>query len=508
MQTLSIVIPAYNERPTILSILSRVLQVDLSGQSLAKQVVIVDDCSRDGTRELVEELGRDFRSVMVPALERRGIDPKAATRNVEFRAELHPSNRGKSAALRTGFRAATGDFILVQDADLEYDPNDYPRLLQPLLNGMADVVYGSRFAGAERRVHMFWHTVGNKALTTVCNAASNLALTDMETCYKVFRADVIKGLKLESNRFGFEPEVTIKLAKMRYRIYEVPIKYHGRTYEAGKKIGWRDAVEAMWCIAKYSMQSDFVEGAILEETLQKMSGMRHFNEHLFETLKPWIGSRIVEAGSGPGNITDYLLRCGEVTATDVEEDALRRLREAYGDYDNVRVARWDMQAPFRPPADTGPTDTVVCINVLEHIEDDRAALANARKVLEQANGRLVLLVPAHQALYSPLDEQVGHFRRYSQAGLREVLTEAGYDIEHVEWFNLLGFFGWWLNGRVLGRDRLPVGQLALFKALSRYWLEVEKRTMLPVGLSLIAVARPKSRSTRAEGRGSARLAVV
>jgi SAM-dependent methyltransferase len=230
----------------------------------------------------------------------------------------------------------------------------------------------------------------------------------------------------------------------------------------------------------------------MEETLEKMSGMRHFNEHMFRTIRPFLGTSIVEAGSGHGNITDYLLSCGEVTATDVESTALERLHAAYTGYDNIRILRWDMTEPLALPEDAPLPDTVVCLNVLEHIEDHHTALVNARRLLEPTGGRLVLLVPAHAALYSPLDEQVGHFRRYSRQSLEDVMTGAGFEVEHVQWFNLLGFFGWWLNGRVLERERLPTAQLGLFEAISGAWLQVEKRVKLPTGLSLIAAGRPSA----------------
>ncbi|MBN2198576.1 MAG: glycosyltransferase family 2 protein [Candidatus Aminicenantes bacterium] len=224
---LSIVIPVYNERKTIGELLRRVQAVRLK---LQKEIIVVDDCSRDGTREWL----RRFRHPQV-------------------RTFFHDVNQGKGAALRTGFARATGDIILVQDADLEYDPKEYPTLLQPILDGRADVVYGSRFQGGTHRVLFFWHYVGNKMLTTFCNMMCNLNLTDMETCYKVFKKDILNAIALKSKRFGFEPEVTIKLARLRCRIYEVPISYSGRDYSEGKKIGWKDGVAAVLHILRYSL---------------------------------------------------------------------------------------------------------------------------------------------------------------------------------------------------------------------------------------------------------------
>jgi glycosyltransferase involved in cell wall biosynthesis len=222
---LSVVIPVYNERATMGEILARVEAVDVG---FPKDIIVVDDFSTDGTREVLQGLGR------------RGL-----------RVLLQERNRGKGAALRRGFAEAEGDIVLVQDADLEYDPAEYPQLIAPILSGRADVVYGSRFLGGPHRVLLFWHSLGNRFLTTLTNMVSNLNLTDMETCYKVFRRDILQKLRLRSDRFGFEPEVTIKLAKLRARIYEVPISYAGRDYSEGKKIGWKDGLAAFCHIVRF-----------------------------------------------------------------------------------------------------------------------------------------------------------------------------------------------------------------------------------------------------------------
>ncbi|MDH3346542.1 MAG: glycosyltransferase family 2 protein [Desulfobulbaceae bacterium] len=230
IKKLSIVIPVYNEINSLEKVLRMVRAVTLP---MEKEIIIVDDCSTDGTRELMKNM---FASDLLTV--------------------FHPVNQGKGAALRTGFAKASGEIVLIQDADLEYDPTEYPKLLAPILEGKADVVYGSRFVGSKaHRVLYFWHMVGNRFLTLISNMLTNLNLTDMETCYKVFRLEVVQAITIEENRFGFEPEITAKVAKTRCRIYEVGISYSGRTYREGKKIGWRDGISALRCILKYNLFS-------------------------------------------------------------------------------------------------------------------------------------------------------------------------------------------------------------------------------------------------------------
>ncbi len=224
---LSIVVPVYNEIKTLADILERIQQVKMN-----KEIILVDDGSTDGSREFIKQYGE---------------------KNCNCTALFHDKNRGKSAALRTGFAHVHGNIVVIQDADLEYDPRDYHRLITPILEGKADVVFGSRFLGGPHRVLYFWHYVANKLLTTISNMFTNVNLTDMSTCYKIFRVEVLEGLELKSNRFGFEPEFTAKIAKKKLRLYEVPISYYGRDYSQGKKVSWKDGLHFLWCILRYNL---------------------------------------------------------------------------------------------------------------------------------------------------------------------------------------------------------------------------------------------------------------
>lgn len=241
---LSVVMPVYNERQTIEEILRRVQAV-----AIEKEIIVVDDKSTDGTRELLELLARNAETLGSMDLPRAG----KALRTDNIRVFFQEVNQGKGAALRRGFQAARGDMVIVQDADLEYDPQDYRVLLAPIEQGLADVVYGSRFLGGPHRVLLFWHQMGNTGLTLLSNMVTDVNLSDVWTCFKAFRREVLQGITLRENRFGFEPEITAKVARGRWRIYEVPVSYHGRTYAEGKKITWRDGIVAVWCILRYGL---------------------------------------------------------------------------------------------------------------------------------------------------------------------------------------------------------------------------------------------------------------
>jgi glycosyltransferase involved in cell wall biosynthesis len=352
---LSVIIPVYNEINTIGEILSRVLEVDLP-----KEVIVVDDCSMDGTREFLKEweVGRKKES------------------KDEVRIFYQPQNMGKGAALRSGFKEATGEIVIIQDADLEYHPHEYPKLIEPILDGRAEVVYGSRFLGTPRRVLIFRHTLGNKLLTFLSNLCTDLNLTDMETGYKVFKKEVLEHLLLKSNRFGFEPEVTAKIAKMNYRIYEVPISYSGRDYWEGKKIKWMDGLKAIFSILRYNFFDSETED-IVYQTLQKMKKLHRYNQWIFLKFRPFLGRRVLEVGSGIGNITKFLLDRELIIATDVEPKYLALLKNTFGKYKKFMIEHLDLSGTEMERYRSYHIDSVICFNVLEHIEQDEKPLKNS-----------------------------------------------------------------------------------------------------------------------------------
>jgi glycosyltransferase involved in cell wall biosynthesis len=465
--TLSVIVPVYNEAGTVRTLLERVFAVPIP-----KQVLVVDDGSTDGTRDVLEALCRDT--------------PATPLNRIEL--IVQEQNRGKGAAVRAAVPRVTGDIALIQDADLEYDPADYPKLLQPILDGHADVVFGSRFVGSPRRVLLFWHTVGNRILTLVSNMCTNMNLTDMETCYKAFRADILKRIPIRSDRFGLEPELTAKVAHLKCRIYEVPIAYHGRQYSEGKKIGWKDGVSALWTILRFTFRPDVGREDEGFTTLRRVEVLHRYTGFLWELIRPYVGRRVLEVGAGTGVMTRYLATREHLVATDVDPEYLELLQRVHGDNPNVEVRRLDLAHLGGDGLPPSSFDTVVCSNVLEHVADDAAALRAMREVVAPG-GRIVLVVPALRALYGSIDRAIGHHRRYTRTEIEAKLSAAGLAVEHVSYFNMLGVPGWFLNSRLLGRRSVPGMQARLHDRLVPL-LRLERRVLRPpLGMSLLAVAR-------------------
>lgn len=468
--TLSVIVPVYNEAATIREVLRRVAVVPIP-----KEIIVVDDHSTDGTTDILKNHG----------------DPSGLLSDVPLTAPctlqvlFHERNQGKGAAIRAALAVTTGDAVIVQDADLEYNPTEYPKLLEPLLSGEADVVYGSRFLGSPRRVLFFWHTVGNSFLTLLSNMCTNLNLTDMETGFKLFRADVLKKIPLRSNRFGFEPEVTAKVAQLGLRIYEVPISYAGRTYAEGKKINWKDGISAVWTILRYNLVDDM--GSAGDKTLQRISRLSGYNTWLWEQVSPYIGKRILEVGSGIGTMTRYFLGRDLVLATEVDQRYLQRLQRDFANYPNVCVRSLDLDEPLPHWVTELQLDTVLCCNVLEHIEDDEAVLARFAQSLP-SGGRVVLIIPALKRLYGEIDRAIHHYRRYDKEEIVTKLERAGFAVETTKFFNIAGVPGWYLNSCILKRKTVPGIQIRLNSLLVPL-LRLEKHWSLPWGMSLLAVGR-------------------
>ena len=461
----SVLIPLYNEEEFVATIIHRVMKAPLPA-GFQSEIVVVDDGSTDGSTAVVEEL--------------------SAASSGRIRLIKHERNRGKGAAVRTAIEYATGEYCIIQDADLEYDPNEYGKLLQPLVDGRADAVYGSRFMVAgERRVLYFWHSLANWMLTTLSNIVSDLNLTDMETCYKAVRSSLLKSIPLRSDRFGIEPEITIKLAQRQASIYELPVSYHGRTYAEGKKIGFKDAVQAVLIILRYGFTRDIYldPGARI---LDVLANTPRFNRWMGDVIRPYVGSRVLEIGAGIGNLTRQLAARRKLyIASDLDDEHLARLRTRFSHRPTLRIEHCDLTKPADFAAFAGQVDTVICLNVVEHVKDDLLALRNISSAL-QPGGRAIILVPQGQSIYGSLDVVLGHFRRYSEDDLRSKMEKAGFRVERMIKFNRVTRPGWYVNGRILHKTSFGRFQLYVFDRLVWLWRRIDR--FLPWNpVSIIAI---------------------
>ena len=456
--------PVYNEARTLKTILARVLASPID---LPMEVVCVDDGSRDKSVEILESLA--------------AADPR-------IRVFRQPANKGKGAAIRRAIAEMRGDIAIIQDSDLEYDPNDYPALIAPILQGKADAVFGSRFASAsQRKILLYWHGVANKFLTWMTNVLNDINLTDMETCYKAVRADILRQTPLHSDRFGIEPELTTRLAQWNLRLYEVPISYHGRTAAEGKNIGWKDAVSAVWCLLKYRFLDDRFTTHDGYYVLQSMRRARGLNRWILDQFRAYVGQRVLEAGCGIGNFTELLLDRERLVCIDNDPLYVEMLNWRLGHLENVRTLKLDLSDTTALEAlKPERVDTIVCLNVLEHIAPDEAVLRAYYDLLEPG-GHAIVLVPAHPSLYGPCDAAIGHQRRYTQPELHTKMQNAGFEVVSMNEFNRLGVPGWWLN-KQLGRRDLNPRQMRAFEALLPV-AKLAEAMKLGRGLSLIGVGR-------------------
>ncbi len=431
------------------------------------KLICVDDCSTDGSWEILESLAAGDGQIKV------------------FRQEV---NQGKGAAIQMAIRQMTGDIALIQDADLEYDPRDYPALIAPILENRADAVFGSRFSSAgQRKVLLFWHSVANRLLTLITNMLNDVNLTDMETCYKAIRADILRQIPLKSKRFGIEPELTTRIAQWNIRLYEVPISYHGRSLAEGKKIRFKDAISALWCLFKYRfIDTRFTthDGFYILQSVRRAKG---FNRWMLSQFRPYIGDRVLEAGCGIGNFTEQLLDRKRLLCADYDAFYVEMIERRFGHLENVKVMRTDLTLPEEYAEITSEKiDTIICLNVVEHIEADEKVLANYWNALAPG-GHAVILVPAQPWLFSACDKALGHFRRYTTGELRKKMSDAGFEVVSVRQFNRLGVLGWFVN-KVLGRADLSPRQMRLYECML-VPAKVMDFLRLGPGLSVIAVGR-------------------
>jgi SAM-dependent methyltransferase len=391
---------------------------------------------------------------------------------------------GKGRALRTAIQNMTGDVAIIQDADLEYDPDEYTKVLQPILDGRADAVYGSRFAASEqRRVLFFWHALGNRVLTTMSNMANDLNLTDMETCYKAFRADLLKSLRLTSDRFGFEPEVTARLAQWGARIYEVPISYHGRTYAEGKNIGWRDGVEAMWLILKFRLVDTGATDDASVVTRQSLGRAPRFRRWTLSKFEGYLGDRVLEVNAGPGHTTAHLLGSDEVVVADTDRAHVETLRRRFGHLENLTLVNG---GPREVGALARRFDTAILFDGLQRDAEPKSYLADVAGLVE-SGGHVLIQVPANPTLFGPSDEAVGHLRRFDEAELEAMIRAAGLELVKLEHFNRLGTIGWRYHN-AMGRTRVSTAEAKGFDLLVPA-ARIAEHLLSGPGLSLIAVTR-------------------
>jgi glycosyltransferase involved in cell wall biosynthesis len=463
---LSILIPVYNERTVAERSLRMVLDAPLPN-GMERELIVVDDCSTDGTILILQRL---------------------AAEDSRIRLFRHEKNQGKGASVRDAIQHAAGDFCLVQDADLEYDAADYLKLLRPLLDGRADAVFGSRYLPAEQtRVLPFWHSMMNKTLTFISNMFCNLALTDMETCYKVFRTDLLKSIPIRSDRFGFEPEITLKSSKRKLRIYEVPISYHGRTYEEGKKIGWRDGVKALGVILHFWLIDDLYVGQYGRGFLNNLTGTPQYVRWLTDTIRPHLGDHILEIGAGIGNISSRLMsRRFSYIATESDALYLHALQNRFLRTPNVFVRKLSPESDVDFLSVPQPLDTVIYMNVLERVDDDVALLKRAHSVLGP-KGKLILVVPAEPGVFGTLDQTLGSKRRYSPKALRANLASAGFQLDDLRHLNRAGLPTWFLHSRILKSHQISKVFLKIFDKTIWLWRFMDR--LLPwSGVTIVCVA--------------------
>jgi glycosyltransferase involved in cell wall biosynthesis len=481
--SLSILVPVYNERHLAAESLAR-LEILAQDERFSRiEVIVVDDGSTDGTAAVLKAFADGHAAA----------ETESAAAKISWFFLSHSRNLGKGRAIRTALERATGDVAIIHDADLEYRPADISRILGVFAETDADAVFGSRFVGGEvRRVLMFRHQLGNKLLTFLCNLVSNLNLTDVWACYKAVRTALLQSIPLDSDDFRIEPEITIKLAKREARIFEVPISYFGRSYREGKKTNWKDGVLALWAILRFGLSDNLYRADQYgSQVLARLARAPRFNAWMADEIRPFCGERVLEIGSGVGNLSRRLLPRTRYVASDVNPLYLQTLSNLADNRPYMSASYCDVTDLSSFPANAEGYDTVICINVIEHVADDRAALTNIMSVLSD-QGRAIVLVPSGPWNFGTLDQVLGHQRRYTRESLSQLAEDCGFEIRQLVEFNRVGTLAWFFNGKLMRRRSFGLSQIWVLNLLTPLMRRLDR--LLPVPpLSLIAVME-RSRS--------------
>jgi glycosyltransferase involved in cell wall biosynthesis len=467
---LSVMVPVYNEKHVVEASLKRVLALDHPLIS-SLEVIVVDDHSTDGTWAILQRLAAsDCRIVLL----------------------RNDKNLGKGAALRRAIAHSTGEISIIHDADLEYDPADIPSLLVPFANEGADAVFGSRYLSAPyRRALMHRHTTINKVLTSASNWLTDLNLTDLETCYKAIKTDLLKSIPIRSNDFRFEVEITFKLAKRRARVFEAPIRYLPRTREEGKKIKARDGVLALLAMLRYWIIDDlYGEDEYGSSILSGLKHARRLNFWIGKTLRPYLGDRVLEVGAGIATLTSQFIPRELYVATESNPHCLRYLQSfSFGKpYLHVLHLKPGDAADFDGLQEK--FDTALVVNVLDRVADDQGVLKNVWSALEPG-GRALVFVPQNPNLFGELDKALRRRQRYTRAQLQQSLAATGFEVEEILDFNRFSVAGWWLNGKVLRKNKISRLQLKVADVAMPLVSRMDKLSPWK-GLSLVAIAKKRA----------------
>jgi glycosyltransferase involved in cell wall biosynthesis len=477
--SLSVLVPVYNEQYLVATSLERLRVLADSPLLTRVQVIVVDDRSTDQTPEV---------------LNRFAVQEGLGGGKMSWQFIRHERNQGKGGAVRTAIERADCELSVIHDADLEYHPRDLLRMIPLFLDEGADAVFGSRFMAGEFKRALFWrHTVGNRVLTFLCDVACDLDLTDMETCYKMVRTDLLRTIPLVSRDYRIEPEITIKLAKRGARIYEVPISYTGRTYQEGKKIRWTDGVKALLAILRFRLSDNvFKPDRFGSHVAERLRHAPRYTRWIANTVRPYVGDGVLELGAGVGSTTLSLIPRTSYYATDPNPLFLRELEKLRDTRPYLRALQLDPSQTFSG-LNGASFDTVICQNVLEHVQDDAAVLRQCSELLKPG-GRVLVLVPQTPKLLGRVDQYLGHRRRYARADVERLATGAGLKLAHLGGVNRAGSAAWWINTRLLRRRQISYFQMKMLDFATPLLRAVDGLLPLPPLTMFAVLEKPASAS--------------